>query len=481
MTNDDRSLDLGPGGAQAQPSARSGGSPTVAYFVIGLASLAVGVAGTWLVLRSRAVAESAAAPSAAQSAGHEGMAGMGAGTEGSRPAGASEKAVYIPPERQQLIGVRTAEVGQRDLETSIRTVGTLAYDETRLTQVHTKVSGWVEKVFVDYVGKTVRKGEPLFSVYSPELVSTQNEYLLAVKNRERLTESHVATTKAAVESLISAARDRLKLWDIPEEHIQELERTGAVSKTLMLHAPFDGVVLERMAFPGQYLTPEMAAFKIADLSRIWAIGGVFEYEAPLVHVGQEAEIQFPQGESTRSLKGRITFIYPEIDPQTRRVRVRAEFANPGLQFRPETYVTVLIHTGGGRHLAIPKEAVIDTGTKQYAMIALPNGYFEPREIQVGQSSDEFYPLLGGLQEGDHIVTSAQFLIDSETNLKAAMQSMAGMPGMEPKGGAPAKAGAEPKAGADAKSGEDMKGMDMPAAKPGVAQPSPSPGHQGHQP
>ena len=167
--------------------------------------------------------------------------------------------------------------------------------------------------------------------------------------------------------------------------------------------------------------------------------------------------------------------------------MRAEFANPGLQFRPETYVTVLIHTGGGRHLAIPKEAVIDTGTKQYAMIALPNGYFEPREIQVGQSSDEFYPLLGGLQEGDHIVTSAQFLIDSETNLKAAMQSMAGMPGMEPKGGAPAKAGAEPKAGADAKSdgdmkgGEDMKGMDMPAAKPGVAQPSPSPGHQGHQP
>ena len=471
MNNDDRSLELGPTGGQAPSSAQGAGSPTLAYLVIGLASLAVGVAGTWLVLRSRSAAAptgSAAAAPAGQGSGHEGMPGMGGGAEGNRPPGSSEKAVYIPPERQQLIGVRTTQIGQRDLDTTIRTVGTLAYDETRLTQVHTKVSGWVDKVFVDYVGKSVRKDEPLFTVYSPELVSTQNEYLLALKNRERLAGSHVATTKAAAESLLSAARDRLKLWDIPEEHIQELERTGEVRKTLMLHAPFDGVVLERMAFPGQYLTPEMAAFKIADLSRIWAIGGVFEYEMPLIRLGQQAEIQFPQGEATRSLKGRISFIYPEIDPQTRRVRVRAEFANPGLQFRPETYVTVLIHTGGGRHLAIPKEAVIDTGTKQYAMLALPNGYFEPREIQVGQSSDELYPVLGGLQEGDQIVTSAQFLIDSETNLKAAMQSMAGMPGMEPKGGA------------DPRGGGDMKGMDMPAAKPGASTPSPSPGHQGHQ-
>ena len=444
MTNDD---------ASREPAARSG-HPTLVYLVIGLASLAVGAAGTWLVLRSRpagATVVSAAAGESGQSAGHEGMPGMGEPADADGPAASSEKSVYIPAERQQLIGVRTAEVGERDLDTTIRTVGTIAYDETRLTQVHTKISGWVEKVFVDSVGKAVRRNEPLFSVYSPELVSTENEYLLALENRDEFGASRSARALATAEALLSAAHDRLRLWDVPEEHIQELEATREAQKALMIHAPFDGVVLERMAFPGQYITPEMAAFKIVDLSTIWVIGAVFEYELPLIRLGQEAEIEFPHGQATRSLKGRLSFIYPEIDPQTRRVRVRAEFANPGLQFRPETYVTVLIHTGGGHHLAIPKEAVIDTGTKQYAMLALPNGYFEPREVQVGQSTDEFYPLLGGLQKGDSVVTSAQFLIDSETNLKSAMQSMAGMPG-----------------------------MDMPATKPKVSTPSPVTGHEGHQ-
>ena len=450
-TNDDSSSrEPGPSGGHVPSSPRGVCRPTLAYLVIGFASLTVGVGGTWLVLRSRPAAAptaSAAAETAGQSAGHEAMAGMGDMADADRPPVSSEKSVYIPAERQQLIGVRTAEVGMRDLDTTIRTVGTIAYDETRLTQVHTKISGWVEKVFVDYVGKAVRRDEPLFSVYSPELVSTENEYLLALKNRDEFGASGASRARATAESLLSAAHDRLRLWDVPEKHIREIGTTGEAQKALLIHAPFDGVVLERMVFPGQYVTPEMAAFKIADLSTIWVIGAVFEYELPLIRLGQEAEIAFPYGQTTRSFKGRISFIYPEIDPQTRRVRVRAEFANPGLQFKPETYVTVLIHTGGGRHLAIPREAVIDTGTKQYAMLALPNGYFEPREVQVGQSTDEFYPLLGGLEEGDHVVTSAQFLIDSETNLKAAMQSMAGMPGM------------------DVKDGGDMKGMDMPAKKP----------------
>jgi RND family efflux transporter MFP subunit len=286
---------------------------------------------------------------------------------------------------------------------------------------------------VDYVGKAVRRGEPLFSVYSPDLVSTQNEYLLALKGRDQLGKSQISATRASAESLLSAARTRLELWDIPEHQIRELEQTGRAQKTLMLHAPFSGVVLERNAFPGQYITPEMTAFKVADLSRIWALGAVFEYELPMIKVGQQAEIEFPYGQSKRTLKGKITFIYPEIDTQTRRVKFRAEFANPGLQFKPETYVTILISTAGGRRLAIPKEAVIDTGSKRYALLAHRNGYFEPREIQVGEPGDDFYALLGGLDEGDRIVTSAQFLIDSETNLQAAMQSMIGMPGMDVKG------------------------------------------------
>jgi RND family efflux transporter MFP subunit len=422
---------------EAEPPARPPRSrAALKYALVGLASVAVGVAGTVLVMRSRptpkAAAPAASPAPAAGAGGHEGMPGMAApaGGEQAPPSGA---AVYISPARQQLIGVRTAAVEPQVLDTTIRTVGTLAFDETRVTQVHTKVAGWVDKVWVDYVGKALRRDEWLFSVYSPELVSTQNEYLLALKARDQLGKSPIAATRASAESVLCAARARLELWDVPEHQIRELEETGRVQKTLMLHAPFSGVVLERNVFPGQYITPEMIAFKVADLSRIWALGAVFEYELPLIKLGQQAEIEFPYGQSKRTLKGKITFIHPEIDIQTRRVKIRAEFANPGLQFKPETYVTILISTGGGRRLAIPKEAVIDTGSKRYALLAHPNGYFEPREIQVGEPGDQFYPVLGGLEEGDRIVTSAQFLIDSETNLQAGMQSMIGMPGMDVKG------------------------------------------------
>jgi membrane fusion protein, copper/silver efflux system len=355
--------------------------------------------------------------------------------EGGPPSDAGSQAVYISPARQQLIGVRTAVVEPRELGTTIRTAGTLAYDETRVAQIHTKISGWIEKVYGDYIGKSIRRDQPLLTVYSPELVSTQTEYLLALRNKAQFEGSPLAATRASAESLLAAARERLKLWDVPEEHIRELEQSGKVVRALMLHSPFSGIVLERNAFPGQYITPEMTTFKIADLSTIWALGAVFEYELPLLKLGQEAQIEFPYGQAPRALKGKVTFIAPEIDPQTRRVRIRAEFPNPGQTLKPETYVTVVIRTEGGRRLAIPKEAVIDNGEKRYAIVAHPNGYFEPKAIQVGPPSDEFYPLLGGLEEGDKVVSSAQFLIDSETNLQAAMQSMIGMPGMDTSGGA----------------------------------------------
>lgn len=353
------------------------------------------------------------------------------------------KGVYISPARQQLIGVRTATVARQQLDTTIRTVGTLAYDETKVTQIHTKITGWIEQVHVDYVGKAVRRGQPLFTIYSPDLVATQNEYLLALKAQQQLGNSRFPETRAGAEGLVSAARDRLRLWDISEAQIEELARTGQPRKTLTLYSPFDGVVLERNAFAGQYITPEMNTFKIADLSTIWVLGQIFEYETRLAKLGQDADIQFPYGQSTRGLKGRITFIYPEVDPQTRRVKVRIEFRNPGLEFKPESYVTVLIRVGAGAQLALPKEAVIDNGTKRYAIVALPNGYFEPREIEVGEPVDEFFPLIGGLAEGDPVVTSAQFLIDSETNLQAAMQAMSlSMPGMDMGGTKPGTEGTQ---------------------------------------
>ena len=404
------------------------------FVAVAAVALAIGAGGAWLALRSLGTAAGDVIPPAASAAtaGQQGesdaMPGMdmAAGT-----AGANEKGVYITPARQQLIGVRTATVTRRPLDTTIRTVGTLAYDETRVTEIHPKITGWVERVFVDYVGKRVSRGQPLFTIYSPELVSTQKEHLLALKARRQLSESRFAETREGAESLVAASRERLTLWDITEAQIAELERTGQPTRTLTLYSPFNGVVLERNAFAGQYITPETSTFKIADLSTIWVLGQIFEYELPLVKLGQDAEIQFPYGQSTRSLKGRITFVYPEVDPQTRRVKVRIEFRNAGFEFKPESYVTVLIRAGAGNQLALPKEALLDNGAKRYAIVALPNGYFEPREVEVGQPVDDFYPVITGMAEGDLVVTSAQFLIDSETNLQSAMQAMSlSMPGMD---------------------------------------------------
>ena len=448
------------------------------YVVVALLALALGVAGTYVALRSAARGNSTAGSPPSQPAGTAGQAPEGQAMPGMdmkggastvRPAGVSDKAVQITPQRQQLIGVRTATVEHRALDTTVRTVGTLAYDETHVTQIHTKIAGWVERLFVDYVGKNVKRGEPLFTVYSPDLVATQKEYLLALKGADQLGASQFAETRSGAESLVAATRERLKLWDISDAQVEELERTGQPRKTLTLYSPFSGVVLERNAFAGQYLTPEMSTFKIADLSTIWVLGQVFEYELKTIKLGQEAQIEFPYGQSTRTLKGKVTFVYPEIDPQTRRAKVRIEFANPGLEFKPQTYVTVILKTPGGHQLALPKEAVIDDGNKQYAILAQPNGYFEPREIKVGPPVVDYFPLISGLEAGDRIVTSAQFLVDSETNLQAAMKSMSlTMPGME-MGSGDAKdiKPAPPKA--PEKKDDPMKGMDMPAAaKPAAA-------------
>lgn len=435
MAQEDRAP--GQEGEGPLPDRRGPARSRLPFVLVALVSLAAGVGGTALFLRAPRPAPPAS-PSPAAKTGeareHAGIPGMEAAPEGGHPAAAGERTVYVSPARQQLIGVRTAVIAPRDLGTTLRAAGTLAYDETRVAEIHTKISGWIERVYVDYIGKAIRRGEPLLTVYSPELVSTQTEYLLALRNKAQFAGSPIASARVSADNLLSAARDRLELWDVPEVHIKELEQSGKVRRTMMLHSPFNGIVLERNAFPGQYITPEMTTFKIADLSTIWAFGTIFEYELPLIKLGQAAEIELPYGQAHRSLAGRITFISPEIDAQTRRVRIRVELPNPGRTLKPGTYVTVVIRAEGGRRLAIPREAVIDNGAKRYAIVSHPNGYFAPAEIQVGPPSDDFYPLLSGLKEGDTVVSSAQFLIDSETNLQAAMQSMIGMPGMDTKGG-----------------------------------------------
>jgi RND family efflux transporter MFP subunit len=443
--------------ARQQWQAAARRRPAAGYVLVAAIALASGIGGTLLAGRYTAGRKSAEPPVATTGQHAEDEATMSA------TAAPADKAVYISPARQQLIGVRTAEVAHRALETTIRTVGVLAYDETRVAEIHTKVAGWVDRVQVDFVGKAVRRGQPLFSVYSPDLVSTQKEYLLALKAQAQLADSRFAETREGATSLLEATRERLRLWDISDKQVAELAETGQTRRTLTLYSPYNGVVLERNAFPGQYITPEMSTFKIADLSTIWVLGQIFEYEQSMVKLGQEAEIQFPYGQSTRTLKGRITYIYPEVDAMTRRVKVRVAFRNPGFEFRPESYVTVVIRSGAGHQLAVPKEAVIDTGERRYAIVARENGYFEPREIEVGEPVDEFLPVRAGLEPGDRAVVSAQFLIDSETNLQAAMQSIAGMHGSMEMG----------------TGGGGQEGMTMPDAKPGA--PDKQPDHSGHQP
>ncbi len=407
-------------------------TPRLLLAAVAVGSLALGAGITYTFARRGAV------PAVATPAATTEHSQAGHSTPAVEPTAPGPQRVLISPARQQTIGVRTAIVSHQSMDSTIRTVGAMAYDETRITEVHPKIAGWVERTFVDYVGKTVRRGQPLLTIYSPELVSTQHEYLLALRARGQLSKSAFAETRSGAESLLEATRDRLHLWDVSDAQVAELERTGQVQRTLTLYSPFNGVVLERNTYAGQYITPDTATAKIADLSRIWVVAQIFEYETRSVKLGQEAQIEFPYGQSTRTLAGKITFIYPDIDPQTRRARVRIEFANPGLELKPETYVTVTIQVAGGHALAVPREAVIDTGVAQYVIVALADGYFEPRPVAVGAPVDAFYPVLKGLADGDRIVTSAQFLIDSETNLQAAMQAMSlSMPGMDmsPKPGA----------------------------------------------
>lgn len=439
------------------------------YVVVALVALGLGAGTTFLALTyTRAQTQSeATTPAGGQHAGHTAGGAEAGQPAGEHPSQAAGKTVYMSPARQQLVGVRTEEVTHRALDTTVRTVGVLAYDETRVTQIHTKIAGWVDKLFVDFVGKPVRRGQPLFTIYSPELVSTQHEYLLARKAFAQLGESRFEETREGARALLAASRERLTLWDISEAQIEELERTGTPRRTLTLYSPFTGIVLERNTFAGQYVTPEMTTFKIADLSTIWAIGQIFEYESRLVRLGQQVTVEFPYEQATRTLKGKITFIYPDVDPMTRRLRVRAEFVNPGLELKPDTFVTLTIRGEERHELAVPAEAVIDTGTTRYVILAHPNGYFEPRPIETGAPLGSYYPVVKGLQHGDRVVTSAQFLIDSETNLQAAMQAMAGHGhgGMDT-GGAGHEGMAMP---------EQAPPAPMPAAPAGPG------GHEGHGP
>ena len=330
--------------------------------------------------------------------------------------------VKLSQGKQQLIGVQTATVQREPLFRTVRAVAQLTADETKLAHVHLKVNGWIEQVYVDYVGKLVKKGDPLFTLYSPDLVATEQEYLIARRGKQYLGDSSFPDAAQGADSLLRSTRERLRLWDISDQQIKELDETGKVTRTLTFYSPVTGFVMDRKAFPQTAITPEMDLYLIADLSTIWANAQIYEYEVPYVHVGQMAQMELSYYPG-KKYNGRVTYIYPTVDPQTRTVKVRLEFPNPKFDLKPDMYSEVNLKIDYGTQVVVPQSAVLDSGERQTVFVALPDGYFEPREIKTGVKLEDKVAVLSGLQPGDTIVTSGNFLIDSESRLKSAMGGM----------------------------------------------------------
>lgn len=333
--------------------------------------------------------------------------------------------VQITPVKQQLIGVKTAIVQSEDLSRTIRAVGLVQVDETRVAHVHTKVSGWVRQVFVDYTWQHVKRGDPLFTLYSPELVSAQQEYLIARRAQAYLGQAPYQEVAQGSEALLRAAREKLKLWDITDQQVAELEQRGAPQEELTFYSPAGGHVSVRNVFPNQYVTPQSDLYTIVDHSHVWVEAQLYEYEFAAVRVGQPATLTV-EAVPGRVFRGQVAFVEPHLDMSTRTLKVRLEFDNPELALKPEMYATVELQVPLGRQVVVPSEAVLDSGTRQLVFLARPNGYFEPREVKVGTRVGDRIVVLEGLRPGDVIVTSGNFLIDSESRLKSATGAMEGM-------------------------------------------------------
>jgi len=330
--------------------------------------------------------------------------------------------VTIDPQRQQLIGLRTAEVASGPVGASWKTVGKVAVDETQVHHVNIKVGGFVDTVYVDYVGKAVRRGERLFSIYSPDLLSVQQEYLLALRTRKALAEGGVAT--GAGDDLVESARERLRLWDIPENEVERLEKTGKPTKNLTLYSPMTGVVTKKDIVMGHRLNEGDMPYEITDLSSVWVLADAYETDLSRIRLGMPATLSL-QAFPNRTFRGKVIFIDPILDPKTRTAKVRIEFPNPKGELKPEMFGEVTLQTEKRDGLRIPADAVIDSGSKKVVFVALGEGKLQPREVQVGPVTGDVVEVLSGLEAGEKVVTRANFLVDSESRLRASLAAMGG--------------------------------------------------------
>lgn len=334
--------------------------------------------------------------------------------------------IFINQEKIQRIGVRSEEVKKMPLKKVIRTVGTVDYDERRLFSINTKIEGWVEKLHVNATGREVRKGEPLLDIYSPDLVSTQEEYLLALETRRRLGPEALPEAVEGAESILDATKRRLRNWDISDSQIETLEKNKRPTKTLTLHSPVEGIVIEKMAVQGMKAMPGEKLLSIADLSNVWLYANIYEYELSLVKVGQRARVTI-NAYPGKTFNATVSYIYPYMDMDSRTAKVRLEMPNPGFRFKPGMYANVELESLiSPNAIVVPEDAVLDTGERQAVILDLGSGRFKVIDVKVGLKGEGYYQILSGLAPGWKVVTSANFLIDSESSFRATAQTMLGM-------------------------------------------------------
>jgi Cu(I)/Ag(I) efflux system membrane fusion protein len=330
--------------------------------------------------------------------------------------------VHLDAEGARRIGVRYATVERREIPFFVETVGTVAYDETRLSVVNPKISGWVEKLHVDFTGAPVRAGQKLMDIYSPALVSAQEELVLAARLAKQAVSGRAADNAA---ELLTSARRRLEYWDIPEEEIRRIEESGEPTKTLALRAPSSGIVVEKNVVEGDRIMPGMTVYRIADLSRVWIEADVFEKDLALVDEGQGALVSF-EAYPGRVFTGHVTFVYPTVSVQARTARVRLELPNPEGILKPGMYAQIRLSVPPTPPtLVVPRSAVIATGERALVFVQAEDGALVPREVRMGRTSGAMQELLAGVNEGDRVVSSAAFLVDAESNLGGMA-----MPGMD---------------------------------------------------
>jgi RND family efflux transporter MFP subunit len=394
-------------------------------FLVAAAVLIVVGAGVY-TLRGRIAKSRVASLSNTSQAMPSDLPMAGEPPRGATAAAARRGEITIDPRRQQLIGVRTVSVTKTPVTPVIRTVGVVRSDETRQSDINLKLEGWIRDLYVDYTGQPVRRGEPLFTIYSPDLLATETEFLLALKTRDQLQQSRIEDARIRAENLVAAARERLRLWDLPPEQIGALEQSRQAQPTVTFRSPADGFVVEKQAIKGMHVMPGQTLYKLVDLSAVWVEADVYEHEIAAIRVGSAATVTIDADPAYR-FPGRVSYVYPTMDEKTRTVKVRFALPNRGGRLKPGMFANVELIGAGRRGLIVPVNAVLDSGREQVVFVAQGGGYFEPRTVTLGRRIEDTIEIVAGLTEGEQVATGATFFLDSESQLRASLQGYQPVP------------------------------------------------------